>query len=40
MRNLERQECFEFLKQTGFGRLGRANKNLRYVIPIYFGYEA
>lgn len=40
IRNLERQECLEFLKHTGLGRLGCANKNQPYVIPIYFAYES
>ena len=40
VRNLERQECLEFLKQIGFGRLGCVNKNQPYVVPIYFAYES
>jgi nitroimidazol reductase NimA-like FMN-containing flavoprotein (pyridoxamine 5'-phosphate oxidase superfamily) len=40
VRNLERQECLEFLKQIGFGRLGCVNKNQPYVLPIYFAYES
>jgi len=40
VRNLERQECLEFLKQIGFGRLGCANYNQPYVVPIYFAYES
>jgi nitroimidazol reductase NimA-like FMN-containing flavoprotein (pyridoxamine 5'-phosphate oxidase superfamily) len=39
VRNLERQECFEFLKRIGFGRLGCVNKNQPYVVPNYFAYE-
>jgi uncharacterized protein len=39
IRNLERQECIEFLKQVGFGRLGCAHDNQPYVVPIYFAYE-
>lgn len=40
VRNLERQECLEFLKQIGFGRLGCANDNQPYVVPIYFACES
>jgi uncharacterized protein len=40
IRNLERQECLEFLKHIGFGRLGCANDNQPYVVPIYFAYES
>jgi uncharacterized protein len=40
VRNLERQECLEFLKQIGFGRLGCVKKNQPYVVPIYFAYES
>jgi nitroimidazol reductase NimA-like FMN-containing flavoprotein (pyridoxamine 5'-phosphate oxidase superfamily) len=38
--NLERQECLEFLKQAGFGRLGCVNTNQPYVVPVYFAYES
>lgn len=40
IRNLERRECLEFLKLTGFGRLGCVGKNQPYVVPIYFAYES
>jgi nitroimidazol reductase NimA-like FMN-containing flavoprotein (pyridoxamine 5'-phosphate oxidase superfamily) len=32
-------ECFELLRQTGFGRLGCARSGQPYVVPIYFAAE-
>jgi nitroimidazol reductase NimA-like FMN-containing flavoprotein (pyridoxamine 5'-phosphate oxidase superfamily) len=40
VQNLQRQECLDFLKQIGFGRLGCAHDNQPYVVPIYFAYES
>jgi uncharacterized protein len=39
VKNLDRGQCFRFLKHTAFGRTGCANKNQPYVVPIYFVCE-
>jgi nitroimidazol reductase NimA-like FMN-containing flavoprotein (pyridoxamine 5'-phosphate oxidase superfamily) len=39
IKDLNKQECGEFLERVGFGRLGCASKNQPYVVPIYFAYE-
>jgi nitroimidazol reductase NimA-like FMN-containing flavoprotein (pyridoxamine 5'-phosphate oxidase superfamily) len=39
IRDLTPQECREVLARTGFGRLGCAQDNQPYVVPIYFAYE-
>jgi uncharacterized protein len=40
LKSLERKECSELLRRVGFGRLGRANNNQPYVVPIYFALES
>lgn len=39
VRDLNKEECRELLTRLGFGRLGCANNNQPYVVPIYFVYE-
>jgi uncharacterized protein len=39
VRDLNEEECRELLAKLGFGRLGCANDNQPYVVPIYFVYE-
>jgi nitroimidazol reductase NimA-like FMN-containing flavoprotein (pyridoxamine 5'-phosphate oxidase superfamily) len=36
---LRTKECREFLERIGFGRLGCANNNRPYIVPVYFIYE-
>jgi nitroimidazol reductase NimA-like FMN-containing flavoprotein (pyridoxamine 5'-phosphate oxidase superfamily) len=40
LKSLERKECSELLRRVGFGRLGCANNNQPYVVPIYFALES
>jgi nitroimidazol reductase NimA-like FMN-containing flavoprotein (pyridoxamine 5'-phosphate oxidase superfamily) len=39
VREMSKQECYEFLKRQGFGRLACARDNQPYIVPIYFAYE-
>ncbi|MCM3904483.1 MAG: pyridoxamine 5'-phosphate oxidase family protein [Pyrinomonadaceae bacterium] len=39
IREMTAKECYEFLSQTNFGRLGCARDNQPYVIPTYFAYD-
>ena len=39
VRDLKEEEGRELLTRLGFGRLGCANENQPYVVPIYFVHE-
>jgi nitroimidazol reductase NimA-like FMN-containing flavoprotein (pyridoxamine 5'-phosphate oxidase superfamily) len=34
------EECYGMLARTGFGRLGCAQNNQPYIVPVYFAYQA
>ena len=40
IRNMTREECFQFLSKVRVGRLACARENEPYIVPVFFAYNA